>query len=35
VTATEVEKLMTVARKSSRSGHRDATMILPAYRHGL
>ena len=26
---------MEVARKSSRYGHRDATMILIAYRHGL
>ena len=25
---------MEVARKSSRYGHRDATMILIAYRHG-
>ena len=35
LTAVEVEKLMEVARKSSRYGHRDATMILIAYRHGL
>jgi site-specific recombinase XerD len=26
---------MVAARKSSRYGHRDATMILIAYRHGL
>ena len=26
---------MVVARKSSRYGHRDATMILIGYRHGL
>jgi Phage integrase family len=26
---------MAAARKSSRYGHRDATMILIAYRHGL
>jgi type 1 fimbriae regulatory protein FimB/type 1 fimbriae regulatory protein FimE len=26
---------MATARKSSRYGHRDATMILIAYRHGL
>lgn len=26
---------MTVARKRSRYGHRDATMIMLAYRHGL
>jgi hypothetical protein len=33
LTANEVEKLMATARKSSRYGHRDATMILIAYRH--
>jgi len=27
----EVERLMSAARKSSRWGHRDATMILVAY----
>jgi type 1 fimbriae regulatory protein FimE len=27
--------LMAAARKSSRYGHRDATMILLGYRHGL
>ena len=26
---------MAAARKSSRYGHRDATMILIGYRHGL
>ena len=26
---------MAAARKSSRHGHRDATMILIGYRHGL
>jgi integrase len=31
----EVEALMGAARKGSRYGHRDATMILIAYRHGL
>jgi integrase len=31
----ELETLMATARKSSRWGHRDATMILIAYRHGL
>src|SRR5262249_41127508 len=31
----EVERLMDCARKYSRYGHRDATMILVAYRHGL
>src|SRR6516162_5500538 len=35
LTAREVEDLMATARKSSRYGHRDATMILIAYRHGL
>jgi integrase len=35
LTANEVEELMATARKSSRYGHRDATMILVAYRHGL
>ena len=35
LTANEVEELMGTARKSSRYGHRDATMILIAYRHGL
>jgi type 1 fimbriae regulatory protein FimB/type 1 fimbriae regulatory protein FimE len=34
LTAGEVEALMTAA-KSNRYGHRDATMILIAYRHGL
>src|SRR6516164_6693470 len=31
----EVERLMDRARKHGRYGHRDATMILVAYRHGL
>ncbi len=35
LTASEVETLIAAARKSSRYGHRDATMILLAYRHGL
>jgi type 1 fimbriae regulatory protein FimB/type 1 fimbriae regulatory protein FimE len=35
LTAAEIDTLMTAARKSSRYGHRDATMILIAYRHGL
>src|SRR2546422_8346711 len=35
LTGSEVEALMAAARKSSRCGHRDATMILIAYRHGL
>jgi integrase len=34
LTGTEVERLMAVA-KSNRHGHRDATMVLLAYRHGL
>src|SRR5262249_43212485 len=35
LTGGEVEKLMEAARKPGRYGHRDATMILLAYRHGL
>jgi len=35
LTAREIEKLMDHARKHSRYGHRDATMILVTYRHGL
>jgi integrase len=35
LTEREVEKLMDTARKANRHGHRDATMILVAYRHGL
>jgi integrase len=35
VTTAEIERLMAAARKSSRYGHRDATMILIGYRHGL
>src|ERR1039458_8386738 len=34
LTETEVEKLIEAA-KDNRYGHRDATMILAAYRHGL
>jgi type 1 fimbriae regulatory protein FimB/type 1 fimbriae regulatory protein FimE len=34
LTETEVEKLI-AATKDNRYGHRDATMILVAYRHGL
>jgi type 1 fimbriae regulatory protein FimB/type 1 fimbriae regulatory protein FimE len=34
LTETEIEKLIGAA-KSNRWGHRDATMILVAYRHGL
>ena len=35
LTEREVETLMDCARKRSRYGHRDSTMILVAYRHGL
>src|SRR5882757_10364202 len=35
LTTAEIERLMGAARKSSRYGHRDATMILLGYRHGL
>jgi integrase len=35
LTEREVERLMDTARRHSRRGHRDATMILVAYRHGL
>jgi integrase len=35
LTEREIERLMAAARKSSRYGHRDATMILVGYRHGL
>ena len=35
LTEPEVERLMDCARKHGRYGHRDATMILVAYRHGL
>lgn len=31
----EVDRLLEGARKRGRHGHRDATMILLAYRHGL
>jgi integrase len=34
-TEAEVERLMKAASKHSRHGHRDATMILIAFRHGL
>ena len=34
LTEAEVERLMEVARKN-RWGHRDATMIMTAYRHGF
>jgi len=35
LTPAEVEILQVSARKRGRYGHRDATMILIAYRHGL
>jgi type 1 fimbriae regulatory protein FimB/type 1 fimbriae regulatory protein FimE len=35
LTEREVEQLCDAARKRGRYGHRDATMILVAYRHGL
>src|SRR5262245_65687112 len=35
LTHREIERLMDCARKHGRYGHRDATMILVAYRHGL
>ena len=35
LTEREVEQLCDAARRRGRYGHRDATMILLAYRHGL
>ena len=35
LTPAEVDHLMQTARRRGRYGHRDATMILVAYRHGL
>lgn len=35
LTPKEVEELILVAKSYGRYGHRDATMILLAYRHGL
>jgi integrase len=35
LTEREIERLMTAARKHGRYGHRDATMILIAFRHGF
>jgi integrase len=35
LTGREIEKLMDYARKHSRYGHRDSTMVLVTYRHGL
>src|SRR6478672_7805679 len=35
LTEAQVEALATAAGKSERTGHRDRTMVLVAYRHGL
>src|SRR5262245_42432001 len=35
LTVRAVEKLIEAARKHGRYAHRDATMVLLAYRHGL
>ena len=35
LTETEIDKLMTVARQADRYGHRDASAVLVAFRHGL
>ena len=35
LTEAEVERLINAARKGNRWGHRDATMVLIAFRHGL
>ena len=35
LTENEIDRLMTMARKATRYGHRDATAILVAYNHGL
>jgi integrase len=35
LTEKEIERLMAAAGKSNRHGHRDSTMILLAFRHGL
>jgi integrase len=35
LTPAEIDKLIVGARRSGRYGHRDATLILVGYRHGL
>lgn len=35
LTPAEIDRLIAAARRLGRHGHRDATMILLAYRHGL
>ena len=35
LTEAEIERLMSVARQTGRYGHRDATAVLVAYKHGL
>ena len=35
LTEAEVDRLMDAAASQGRHGHRDATMILLAFRHGL
>src|SRR6056297_1888108 len=35
LTPKEMERLMAAAKSLGRHGHRDATLILLAYRHGL
>lgn len=35
LTPTEIDRLITAAKRTGRHGQRDSTMILLAYRHGL
>jgi len=35
LTSCEVDKMLSIARKLGRHGHRDRTLILVMYRHGL